>query len=584
MCAAGQVCMGGGCTGGTPPPNDTRAGATRIDLTQSAVTLTTNTAAARNDTTGPCGCTSGRDVFYTFTLTRAEIVYADTVGTSWDTSLFLQDSRGNNITNANLLGGEACNDDNGLGCSTGVQSMIAARLGPGTYYLVLSGCNYGAATIHFQHLPVGSGEVRRINPGAMTQTLMAAPPTGTGTITSACCSGGPENTYWWPTCPGFAGSPFSASTCGGASWDTELDQRSAARTPVSVCNDDSCGLQSIVNSTIPPGPGLHALYLDTCGGTVGAATITFTMGTCPAGQTLCGRCVNLQTDNNNCGRCGNVCSAGQFCNMGMCVTPPPNDTRAGATTIDLTSPSVLLRGDTTNARNDTTGTCACTSGPDVFFQFTLTRAEIIYADTVGASWDTSLFLQDSTGANLVAAGIPNGQVCNDDNGLSGCSTGVASQILARLGPGTYYLVLSGCGRGVTTIRFQHLPVGNGAVSFVPAGAGQVLMGTTSGVGTVTSSCRSAGPEDTYFWYTCPSFAGGMFSASTCGRATWDTELDQRSAGRTPTSVCNDDAGGACGLRSIVTSMIPAGPGLHVLYVDGAFAASSGAYSVLVTRP
>lgn len=42
---------------------------------------------------------------------------------------------------------------------------------------------------------------------------------------------------------------------------------------------------------------------------------------CSSGQTLCGSsCVNLQTDNNNCGACGAKCSSGQSCSAGVCGT------------------------------------------------------------------------------------------------------------------------------------------------------------------------------------------------------------------------------------------------------------------------
>jgi hypothetical protein len=41
---------------------------------------------------------------------------------------------------------------------------------------------------------------------------------------------------------------------------------------------------------------------------------------CSTGDTTCdGRCVNLQTDNDNCGSCGKACTAGQHCSGGTCV-------------------------------------------------------------------------------------------------------------------------------------------------------------------------------------------------------------------------------------------------------------------------
>jgi stigma-specific protein Stig1 len=44
-------------------------------------------------------------------------------------------------------------------------------------------------------------------------------------------------------------------------------------------------------------------------------------GRCPAGTTNCqGKCVNLQTNQNNCGQCRVVCSEGELCQGGTCLT------------------------------------------------------------------------------------------------------------------------------------------------------------------------------------------------------------------------------------------------------------------------
>jgi hypothetical protein len=285
---------------------------------------------------------------------------------------------------------------------------------------------------------------------------------------------------------------------------------------------------------------------------------------------------NLNTDASNCGTCGTVCSAGYACVTGMCR--PTNDTRATATTINLTAAFTTRSVDTTRARNDTTGTCGCTSGADVFYTFTLTAREIVYVDTFGSTRDTSLFFQDGAGANIASAGITPGATCNDDGGPLTCGS-LQSQIVALLAAGTYYLVVSGCAAGPTTIQFQHLPAGNGTVASLAAGT-TTTAGTTSGTGVIASTCCSSGPENTYFWFTCPAATGGAFTATTCTLATWDTELDQRSAARAPVSTCDDDG---CGNQSAVSSTIPSGAGLNVLYVDGCLG-SLGAYSVRVTRP
>ncbi|MEZ4394476.1 MAG: MXAN_6577-like cysteine-rich protein [Polyangiales bacterium] len=595
VCPMGQTCSAAVCRSTTAPANDQRAGATTISLTSPSQTLTANTANARHDTDGACGCTGGssQDVFYRFTLTQPEFVYADTFGTTWDTSLFIQSSTGANVT-ASGAGQVACNDDvNSAGFCTvgGLQSQIALRLAAGTYYLVVSGCGNGTATVHFQHLPAGNGTSARLGATATASTVRGTTSgTGTSTAPNCGCSGGPENGYFWVTCPNSTATPFYASSCGGATWDTVLDQRSAARgTSVSACNDDTgftCGTRSTLVSTIPAGAGLHSLLVDGCGSSgAGAYTVTVAAGACASGQTRCATCVDTQTDAANCGGCNRQCAAGQFCRAGACTAAPSNDTVSGATTINLAAASQLLSVDTTNARHDVNGSCTCTGSTtnrDVFFRFTLTAPEMVYADTIGASWDTALALLTSTGGNISSAGITNGATCNDDGGLSGCATGLQSQVMAYLNPGTYLLMVSGCGFGTASVRFQHLPVGNDAPVLLTAATNRTLAGTTSGTGRVTgTSCPSTSPEDTYVWYTCQGAAASTFTASTCGRATWDTILAQHSAGRSTVRTCADDTCGS-GLQSSLTSSIPAGPGLHALYVDG-YNGASGAYTFLYTR-
>ncbi len=603
VCGTGTSCMAGRCAG-TPPANDTRAGATVISLTNPSQTLTANTTAARNDTTGSCGCTSGNDVFFQFTLTQPEVVYADTLGATWDTSLFIQNAAGTNVTAT--TGFVTCNDDASAAglCSgiAGLQTQIVARLAAGTYYLVLSGCSAGTAQIHFQHLPAGNGPSARVTPDA---TLRAATGTtsGTGTVSSTCCSGGPDNAYWWVTCPSTAAATFNASSCNTttgvnlAAYDLEVAQYSALRAGAGaqVCNDDTgstCGAGSTLTSTIPATAanqvGLNTMIVDSCIGS-GAYTVNYILASCATGARCGATCVDTNTSVTNCGGCNLRCATGAVCAAGACVPPPANDTPAGAVTSNMSNASSTFTVDTRSAANNTAGPCACTTGRDVFYNFTIPAAapEIVYADTIGSTSDTSLFVQTSTGTNITATNLPtNGIACNDDGGLAGCSTGTQSQILLRLNPGAYRLVVSGCGNGGTVnLRFHHLPVGNGAVAYLAAGT-STPAGVTSGTGRVSSACGSAGPENTYYWFTCAASRTGAFRGDTCGRATWDTELDQRSAARTTpgVSVCNDDVSGTCGARSTVNSTIPAGAGLHTLYIDGFSAAAAGVYSVSITRP
>jgi len=603
VCPTGIPCMAGVCRG-TPPANDTRATATVINLAAgNAQNLTADTTSARNDTAGTCGvCSAGNDVYFRFVLAQPEIVYADTLGATWDTSLFIQDASGNNVT-APATTQVTCNDDlNTAPCAIAgnLSSQIVARLNPGTYHLVLSGCSAGMATIHFQHLPAGNGATARIAPSGTVQTVAGAT-TGVGQITSACCSGGPENSYWWITCPNSAATTFQATSCSAttganlANYDVEVAQYSALRpaASLSVCNDDVgtafvCGAGASMGSTLPATTatqaGLNTLIVDSCIGT-GNYTVGYVLANCAAGTSRCGAtCADTNTNEAHCGGCDRRCTAGQTCVRGACQVVPLGETRDNPIAIDARVTNYTTTVNTTGYRNDTTGSCGCTTGRDVFYSFTLAAPSIVYADTIGSSFDTGLFLQDAMGVNLTSAGgLTAGITCNDDGGLLGCATGTTSQIMAQLPAGSYLLVVSGCAAGNAAVRFQRVPVGSGAVAALAAGS-RVLSGTTTGTtGRVTATCCSDGPEDTYYWYTCPSQRAGTLNASTCGRALWDTELSQLSPGRAAAAVCNDDVFGTCGNRSTLAAAIPAGPGIHALYVDGC-SSGAGAYTATVTRP
>ncbi len=61
---------------------------------------------------------------------------------------------------------------------------------------------------------------------------------------------------------------------------------------------------------------------------------------CPAGQTSCNdQCVDTNTDLNNCGSCGNVCATGASCSSGSCVCPSdkPNTCNNQCTNIQTDS-------------------------------------------------------------------------------------------------------------------------------------------------------------------------------------------------------------------------------------------------------
>jgi hypothetical protein len=237
------------------------------------VDLTVSTDGESHDFDLPC-TTGGNDIVLSFYLDRPQMVYADTFGTTWNTILALSPTCP--LSEPKPVDSMVtCNDD---ACGS-TQSQVFAMLSGGRYYLVLSGANgeSGSATIHFQHVPVGVGSKFNLpaGSGSLTGTL-----SGTGML-GACEAVGPEQSYWWVSCPDYAGGGFSASTC--ASADLNLDTILFLQIPrvdaLSCADGDSCGLQESMTGTIPAGAGIHSLAVESNNGSghnTGDYTLTYT--------------------------------------------------------------------------------------------------------------------------------------------------------------------------------------------------------------------------------------------------------------------------------------------------------------------
>lgn len=250
---------GGGSDGGTTPDapgaaatNDHCADATAISLATMHSTLTASVVGATADLAAPCGTAGTADVFYKFTLTRRQLVYADAFGATGNNALYFASSCSTPITGSNTTGDAVCSAG---ACNTD-QAQVTALLDPGTYYLVYAGA--AGATINFQHVEVGTGNVIYVPPGASTVTGTTS---GFGTL-YACDAAGAENTYWWNTCPSNTGGTATASTCGsGTDFDTILSfQVPGGET--TYCDDDTCSFQSTVGASLPAGAGLYVIAVD----------------------------------------------------------------------------------------------------------------------------------------------------------------------------------------------------------------------------------------------------------------------------------------------------------------------------------
>jgi hypothetical protein len=220
------------------------------------VDIQATTRGATHDLDLSCN-SGGGDVFFSFMLTERTLVYADSLGTSFDTVLaFTDQCPGGGGDGGAPAGPEpACNDD---ACG-GSQSQAVALLPAGRHYLVVSGAKgmSGDFTVHFEHASAGAGTVSALGPGTASVTGITS---GDGRV-SLCEAGGPENTYWWASCAGGIGGTFMASTCAGTVHDTILSLQ-IPRTGAVVCNDDACKLQASIVTNLPPGAGLHVLGVD----------------------------------------------------------------------------------------------------------------------------------------------------------------------------------------------------------------------------------------------------------------------------------------------------------------------------------
>lgn len=259
---------------------------------------------------------------------------------------------------------------------------------------------------------------------------------------------------------------------------------------------------------------------------------------------------------------------------------PANDLCQNAKVIPLTAPSIAIVASTVGAQHDIDAPCDSDSGPDVFYEFDVSRRVFVYADTFGANWDTTLYLLTNDCTPLSAPTTFGDAVCNTD----ACGT-PQSQIVALLDAGRYRLGLGGHGAasGTTTIHFQWTLAGGGSTAQLPAGS-TVQSGTTTGasgnIQGISADCLSAGPENSYWWSSCPSDPGGALNASTCGGAAWETVLELELPASAPYS-CSLDS---CNFLASLSSTIPAGAGLRVLSVDGEGGPDKGAYTMNVSRP
>ena len=259
------------------PTNDGPTGAINIS---GGGTFTVDLSAARNDqdfTGSFCGSTGGRDVFYTFTLPAAEVVYLDTFGSNFDTDLRVF------AGSCTALGAlQSCFDDQ---CSV-LQSQGALSLAAGTYCIVVdqysSSQTNGALSFAFTR-GGRTGTALAGSTGTVTGTTVGAANVWTPSCSSGSTAG--EQAYYFLACPSQVPT-VAANTCSTpTSWDSVIYLRKAGGAADVVCNDDGvapCGSVSPIRlssftGAAGTGAGLYWLVVDGFLTTTGAFTLGYTI-------------------------------------------------------------------------------------------------------------------------------------------------------------------------------------------------------------------------------------------------------------------------------------------------------------------
>jgi hypothetical protein len=233
--------------------------------------------------------------------------------------------------------------------------------------------------------------------------------------------------------------------------------------------------------------------------------------------------------------------------------------------------------DMTYAGNDAAEDgCTGQGGRDVFYKIVLASPEVVYFDTFGSNFGTTIRVFPGKACAAIAGSIPS---CNDH----ACG-GTRSQLARTLPTGTSCIVIdqnASDTTGMLTLRVTRggrdgAPLGPNMQTYTSdscSGTNATNPGTNCATND-TSTAQDAG----FFFTACPAQTLQL-DASTCVDATvttFDTVVYLRKVGANTTLACNDDSA-TCTARparpthadgSTFANISATGPGLFWLTVDG----------------
>jgi hypothetical protein len=279
--------------------------------------------------------------------------------------------------------------------------------------------------------------------------------------------------------------------------------------------------------------------------------VTITGGACHPVPEICG---NGQDDD-----CDGVVDNG-------CAPLTTNDTCAMAH--DMMGGGEFFGQITAATQADVTPSCGGAGG-DLFFKFHLMVPEIVYLSTYGSAIDTVLSVYSG-------ASCPPGTEtqCADD----GCAL-TQSHVVGMMAAGDYLVAVKAKNAGATGLVKLTLERNTCTGAHFIAGPSTQTGNTNGAANAFSTSCGGDGPDDLWYFVSCPSSTS--LTASTCG-TTWDTVLGVKQGScRADEAACDDDSCGTVGSHASRVTVPLTKPGMWFIVVDGYDANAHGAYTLSV---